>query len=294
MINIHSFALLPLGVLLKWRFKSFLVYDAHELETEQSGVCRSPFRKIMSKIVERTFIRCSDMMIVVSDSIADWYVEHYKIKRPYVVKNVPKYRDMIEKNDKFRIHLNISSDKAIFLYQGGLMAGRGIELLLETFKTSNIQNMVIVFMGYGPLENVVKAAAENYNNIYYLPAVSPDALLEYTNSADYGIHVIFNTCLNNYFCLPNKLFEYMMAEIPVVVSNVKEMSEFVLENKVGVVVEDLTSLEIVNTINKLKSMNYLELQENIRKIKKVYCWETQEQILASAYQRLLTGNEGAV
>jgi glycosyltransferase involved in cell wall biosynthesis len=291
MINIHSFSLLPLGVLLKWRLKSFLVYDAHELETEQVGGLS--FRKSISKIAERMFIHCSDMMIVVSDSIADWYVAHYKIQRPYVVKNTPPYRDKIEKHNKFRTYFNIPSEKKIFLYQGGLMAGRGIELLLETFKTSHVQSVVLVFMGYGPMENMVKEAAKDCDAIYYLPAVSPDVLLDYTSSADYGIHVIFNTCLNHNFCLPNKLFEYMMAEIPVVVSNVKEMAQLVLENNIGVVIKDLDPPGLVDAVNKVQAMNYAELQANIKEVKKNYSWEAQEQILASAYQELLGNKKGA-
>jgi glycosyltransferase involved in cell wall biosynthesis len=289
LINIHSYILLPLGVLLKWYFKAILVYDTHELETEISGLFG--LRKVIAKIVEKIFIKKTDLIVVVSDSIADWYVERYKIQRPYVVKNTPNYKDKIEKNNKFRKYFNISSEKVIFLYQGGLTVDRGIELLLELFKSPSIQNIVIVFMGYGPLEKKVKEAAEKYDTIYYLPAVSPEVLLDYTASADYGIHIGFNTCLNSTFCLPNKLFEYLMAEIPVIISNVKEMAKIVLENKVGVVVESLTLQGVEDAINKLQAMKYFELQENMRKIKKKYCWEVQEKILVSAYQKLLGNSQ---
>jgi len=46
--------------------------------------------------------------------------------------------------------------KPIFLYQGGLNNGRGIEILLETFKNIENKNLVIVFMGYGTLEDEIK------------------------------------------------------------------------------------------------------------------------------------------
>ena len=62
-------------------------------------------------------------------------------------------------------------------------------------------------------------------------------MLRYTISADVGIHAIKNSCLNHYYCMPNKLFEYAMAGLPVIVSNMKEMRDFVLLNQMGVVVE---------------------------------------------------------
>jgi glycosyltransferase involved in cell wall biosynthesis len=291
-INVHSCTLLPVGALLKRRFKALLVYDAHELETERNGL--TFFRKIMNKIIERMFIKYSDITIVVSDSIADWYVEQYKIQRPYVVKNTPGYRGEIKKSNKFREYFDIPSEKTVFLYQGAFMAGRGIELLLETFKNFVAQNTVIVFMGYGPLEDKVKEAARKCNGIYYLPAVPVAEILDYTSSADFGLSTLVSSSLSYYYSLPNKFFEYMMAEIPVLVSNMKEMAKIVLEYKIGVVVENLTPQGVVDAINKLQSMNYSELQENIRRIKKEYCWEAQEKVLALAYQNLLANKGNTV
>jgi glycosyltransferase involved in cell wall biosynthesis len=292
LINIHSLALLPIGVYLKKKFDAKLVYDTHELETETNGLFG--LRKRLSKIVERSFIKRVDLVVVVGDLIADWYVGHYGIQRPYVVKNIPRYRGKIENNNKFRNSLNIPSEKIIFLYQGGFMAGRGIELLLETFKKSSIQDAVIIFMGYGLMENKIKEASEKYNSIYYLPAVPIDEILEYTCSADFGLAIIEFSCLSYYYSLPNKLFEYLVAEIPVVVSNMKEMAKIVIENEVGVVVENLTTKGIEDAINKLLDMNYSELKENIARTKKKYCWEAQETMLVSAYQKLLSNEEGIV
>ncbi len=73
----------------------------------------------------------------------------------------------IEKKDIFRETLQISKDKTIFLYQGGLSKGRGVEILLNTFKLLKDDKSVIVFMGYGPLEEYVKNISKEYTNIYF-------------------------------------------------------------------------------------------------------------------------------
>jgi glycosyltransferase involved in cell wall biosynthesis len=78
-----------------------------------------------------------------------------------------------------------------------------------------------------------------------------------------------------------------MAEIPVIVSDVKEMAKMVRENEIGVVVESLAPQGIVDAIHKLQSMNYSDLQMHLRKAKKQYCWEVQEKTLILEYKKLL-------
>src|SRR5690606_6321984 len=84
-VNVHSMGALPLGVLFKILYKTKLVYDAHELETEREGL--RGLRKSISKLLERMLIRYVDLTFVVSESIADWYAEKYKMVRPVVVLN---------------------------------------------------------------------------------------------------------------------------------------------------------------------------------------------------------------
>lgn len=89
-VNVHTLAILPLGWILKKFFKVKLVYDAHELETEKNGL--HGFRQRISKYIESIFIRSCDLIIVVGEYIADWYANAYKIERPLVVKNSPRFR----------------------------------------------------------------------------------------------------------------------------------------------------------------------------------------------------------
>lgn len=168
------------------------------------------------------------MILVVSESIADWYKEEYKIDRPSVVLNAPNRRKL-KSNNYFCQQLDIREDQIILLYQGGLALGRGVHLILDAFKARGDDKLVVVFMGYGLLEADIIAAAKQHKNIYFFPAVSPRIVLEYTSSADLGISLIENTCLSYYYCMPNKIFEYAMAGLPVLVSNMKDMSKLVTE-----------------------------------------------------------------
>lgn len=286
MVNIHTIALLPFGVFLKYLFKAKLVYDTHELETETND--GNGLRKKLAKFVEKTLIKKCDLIFVVSENIADWYAKEYDIRRPIVVKNAPRLVDS-KKTNHFRENLGIKDESIIVLYQGGLSKGRGVDLLLETFKKRDDDKVVIVFMGYGEIEEDIKIASKERNNIFFHPAVDPDIVLEYTSSADIGISFIENTCLSYYYCLPNKLFEYAMAGLPVIVSNMKEMRELVEKYDMGIVVTDDKIESMNNAIDKILQSDIKQMKQNARRCAEENSWEKQEVKMINEYKRVLNG-----
>ncbi|MDR9498526.1 MAG: glycosyltransferase family 4 protein [Hydrogenovibrio sp.] len=283
-VNIHALGLLPLGYLLKLIYGAKLIYDTHELETETNG--SRGFRKKLGKWIERLFIKKADHVFVVSENIADWYRDNYSIPRPTVVLNAPR-EQQVEKNDYFRDTFGLRKDQIIVLYQGGLAVGRGVDLLLEAFKKRTDDKVVMVFMGYGNLEEEIQAASKSYSTIFFHKAVSPNVLLSYTVSADVGISFIENTCLSYYYCMPNKLFEYAMAGLPVIVSNMKEMREFVESHQMGVVVKEDTVESLNEAIEQLLNMDLPLLKNNAKKAALNNSWAHQEVKMRTVYQTLL-------
>lgn len=283
-VNLHTLALLPLGWILKTTLNVKIVYDAHELETEKNGL--TGFRKKISKWVERNFIKTCDLVIVVGDNISRWYAENYSISPPLVVKNAPMLRTLIRRNH-FREILGITHNQKIFLYQGALSKGRGIQLILDTFKSRADNLAVVVFMGYGDLQDDIQAAAMVYPNIYYFSAVNPGVVLEYTSSADIGISIIENTCLSYYYCMPNKLYEYAMVGLPVIVSDMKEMADAVKSYDFGSVLKDLSVESLNATIDFISSQDLADISENAYSFASSNSWEHQESIMIEAYQRML-------
>src|SRR5690606_25297168 len=136
--------------------------------------------------------------------------------------------------------LGIRSDQTIFLYQGGLSSGRGIEILIEAFSNQEGDKNGLVCMGYGPLEHSIKEKADTTATIFYHPAVMPDVLLAHTSSADDGISFVEDLCLSSRYCLPNKVFEYLLAGLPVLTSDLFEMQRLVESEKVGIVAVENT------------------------------------------------------
>src|SRR5204862_484616 len=183
----------------------------HELETETANNCG--LRRLLSRRLERSLIRSCDSVVCVSDSIADWYAREYAISRPAVVRNIPDTRfHQAGEAQNLRRRLHIPDGTLLFIYQGGLFRGRRVEQLIRVFESAR-QDRHLVFMGYGDLEELVKAAAARCGNIHFHPPVPPQEVLKHTAGADVGLIGVENVCLSYYYSLPNKLFEYLAAGI---------------------------------------------------------------------------------
>lgn len=279
-IHCHDIKPLLPSVIAKYIFfkKIKLVYDAHEHESEVKWL--KGWEKNVVRWQEEFLIKFADHVITVSESIATDYAKRYGISKPIVVLNTPKY--MLPKvNQRLRNELAIPEGLDIFLYQGCLDYGRGIPDLLEVFK--DIGGSCVVFMGDGPMAGRVEDAARAYSNVFYIPAVPHSELHDYTSSAKYGLSMIEDLCLSYRYCLPNKIFEYMMAGIPVLCSDLPEMSRVIRETGAGVVssggVEGLKS-----SIESIRNLDGHELSEACLLASEKYCWERQENTLLRIYQ----------
>jgi glycosyltransferase involved in cell wall biosynthesis len=281
-ISVHALALLPLGVLLKRLFYARLVYDAHELETEVEGLCG--LRQRLSRMIERFCMPAVDLTITVGPMIRDWYCERYQVDNVVSVLNCPVFK-VVERRGRLREELGIAPQQAICLYQGALCAGRGIELLLETFELLDDNSVALVCMGYGELDDLIKTVAARCSRVYYFPAVPPALVLEYTVDADIGLALIENTCLSYYFCLPNKLFEYAMAGVPVICSSLPEMTALVAEYGIGEVIEDTTPAAVGIALKKIRSLDRDAQRQRLAKFTRRFCWQVQERLMIDAYQQ---------
>lgn len=281
----NDLSALPVGVIIKVFFNrdAKVVYDAHEYETEIDGL--KGIEKSILVVLEKFLIRFAERVITVSDSIADEYARLYGITKPTLILNCPPFQELVE-YDIFRTTFRIPREATIFLYQGGISAGRGVENILDAFRKMNDPTKVVVFMGYGPLTAHVQEVAGNCPNVYYHPAVAPDVLSRYTSSADVGLSLIENTCLSFYYCLPNKIFEYFMAGLPVIVSNLFEQRRIIRENVVGVIARENSTNGIIEAVKDICNIDKIMLRNNARKLASHYNWEAQEAVLIGLYENM--------
>lgn len=285
-IHIHSIEPLLLGVILKGRSfgKSWLIYDAHEYESEKNGL--SGWMKTSIKWIERICIRFVDGFITVSQSILNDYKKMYSIDIAVLIHNCPPSR-VVERTDRLRTSLNIEDDTMIFIYQGGLSRGRGIDQLIEAFSSGPTPGRCLVMMGYGVLQAEVEKAANENDNIYFHEAVAPEVLLEYTASADVGIALIEPICLSYEYCLPNKMFEYAMVALPLLVSPLVEMKQKVENGGLGWVLADHSSISLREKVLEIEKSSLPGYGPALAKFSQTYNWQKEQSTLLDLYEQVL-------
>lgn len=279
----NDFKPFMVGVLARFfNRKLKLVYDCHELESERNGVTKFE-RKLVLKI-EKWFIR-NHFVIHVSEGIKKYYKSKYGTDdaKTEIILNTP-HTSAYVKSNVLKEKLKLTSDDKLYIYQGGLMKGRGIEMLLTVF--SELSDFHIAFMGYGVFEEKIKLASKVNGNIHFVPAVPYDEVVAYTSSADYGLISVENICLSYYYCMPNKLFEYAQAEIPILVNALEDCRSFVEGNGIGVAVKEETPESWREAVIELSKRDKSEFTENLKKVKEIYSWQNEEKKLLEFYNKV--------
>jgi glycosyltransferase involved in cell wall biosynthesis len=271
------------------RNKAALVYDAHELETGRNfsnSTLAGIYRRFWA-LPEQLLIRKADAVITVCNGIADELATHYGITRPTVVVNCPE-RNSVSPSNRLREELSIPQHLRILLYVGTIARGRGLEVLLTA--TQRIPQVATVLLGDGPLlEELRQQERSGALQRVYLPGkVSLEELPNYVASADIGITTIQATCRSYYYALPNKLFEYIHAGIPVIGSDLPEIANVIRTYEVGEVVDPDDPDAIARSIQNLieDSVWYKKARDNTRRAAEVYNWERESEKLLNLYERL--------
>jgi glycosyltransferase involved in cell wall biosynthesis len=284
-VNPHSVPALPIAFIIKIWKKAKLVYDTHEIETEQ--YLGWSLTKLLSKIIENLLIKKSEIVFTTSDGYTEWYKKTYTLSNVFTVKNYSRKRDISAITSVgLREYSNCAENDMLFIYLGIIGEGRGIELLLNVFKRIT-PNKKIIFMGYGPMVKDVQRISKEYSNIYYHPAVASNEVYKYVQSCDVGFCLIENFHLSYYHTLPNKMLECLNVGVPVIVSDFPDMKDCVDEYDSGWVVspDDQCVFRLVEAISK---EHLLYAKRNAQIWSQHNIWETQELIIEKAYSRLFS------
>lgn len=213
-----------------------VVYDAHEFWTEQSSLVNRPLVRSWWSLLERRLIRRVDRVITVSRSIAQSLKERYRLDEVVVLRNLPLFRHKVQSN-LIRETLDLPDDRPIVLYQGGFLTENGLR---EQIEAAAGLAAALVLIGDGPSEQALRTqvrVARLEDRVYFIPRVPFHQLHNYTCSADLGLCLIKGTGKSFYYSLPNKLFEYLMAGLPVLASNFPEMQRIIHETRAGITVD---------------------------------------------------------
>ena len=277
------------------------VYDIADLHVESGRLARlpSPLKAYLYGR-ERAWMAEAAALTTVTEPVADEIVRRFGVVRPTVVMNCrPRWRPDEPAPTSARLRAAVvaaggSTDAPILLYQGAFREDQGIEELLPALSGAALCDvpLVAVFMGFGRLEARLREAAAGalIGRVVVLPPVPSDGLLDWTAGADVAFVGAPPRTINLGLTIPNKLFEGLMAGVPVVVAGGTAVARLVVQAGAGVVVEPWSSVTLGQALARVlvappEDRAALRARARSAALDR-YNWETERVGLVALYRQL--------
>lgn len=283
LLHCNDYNTMWVGVLARARGRTAVVYDSHELWPDRN---LRPEPRWWLLICEALFVRAAHTVVVASPGYADVMARRYRIPRPAVVRNVPRARPLLTGPAV------VSLDTAV--YVGGLLPHRGLESAIEALALLPGLRLRLIGPGAPEYMQALRAHAERHDvagRVEFTGTVEPRQVVDIIGGAAFGLALFQPVCLSHLLVAPNKLFEYLAAEVPVLASDLPVMRAFIDEWRVGLTAPANDVERIMHAAREL-----LDPRANARfrlaaaSAASAVTWANEEKILDAAYGRALAVN----
>lgn len=265
-----------------------VVYDSHELYSEQEFSAREKARWAQ---IEARHIGACDAVITVNASIAAELEKRYGVRDVGVIYNADRAAAPVARTKMFHELYSLPGSTRVLLFQGGLSAGRNLETLVAAMRYVRDPSIVLVVLGAGALSKPLAALIGKHGldgRVFIHAAVPQGQLLQMTAAADGGVIPYQATCLNNYLCTPNKLFEFIAAGLPILASDLPEIRKMVSGRDLGLVGDMRTPESTARLIDEFfrDDARLAAWARNSSDARKQVCWEVEGRKLVAIYGAL--------
>lgn len=272
-----------------------LIYDSHELFLESGSAARMPrpARWVLARAESRLAQR-ADGVITVNPSIADELSRRYGVD-PVVVMNCPLLSD-VRRPGLMRARLELGG-RPVLLHHGSLSDGRGIRHTIDALRLLPA-DVALVLLGDGPLVPWIReqqGQPDLAGRLFWHPAVPVDELLSWVVDADVGVMLFEPTELNFLYATPNRLFDCIVAGVPVLASDFPEFRRIVKGEGIGEVCDPTDNRGIADSIGQLLAApdEFAAMQARARSCARIrYNWDTQAAEMLALYRQVVPVGPG--
>lgn len=264
-----------------------IIYDSHEYYTGVPELQGRSFVKGVWQRIESFCLPKIKRAITVNASIAGLYKEEYGVDMK-VVRNVPKTLELRER--KTREQLDLPTDKKVIILQGsGINVDRGGEEAVQAMRY--LENTILLIVGSGDVIDTLKTMAEEEGikgKVIFKGRLPFAEMMQYTSNVDLGLTLDKDTSINYRYSLPNKLFDYIQAGIPVLASKLPEVENIITQYNVGDFIENHGPEHIAHKMSEmLQSPDKIaEWKQNASIAAKELCWEKEKHELLAVINTL--------
>lgn len=284
----HDLPMLAVGRALATEVGARLVYDSHELYSEQE-FSRGQQRSWAA--IERRHIQACDRVITVNPSIARELEARYGLSGVQVIYNAERVAPLTPRSWYLHERFAIPRDQQVLLYQGGLSAGRNLPELVQAMARVQSSRVHLVLLGDGQLgQSLQRLVARQglQGRVHLHPAVPQADLLAITGAADAGVIPYQAICLNNYYCTPNKLFEFVAAGLPILASDLPELRRLVQDNQIGTVAQLGSAAQLATAIDDFfaDAERLQGWRNRLTQVREELSWQREGERLKQIYEEL--------
>jgi glycosyltransferase involved in cell wall biosynthesis len=233
-----------------------LIYDSHELFCEVPELRNAPLKRRIWQSLEKMIVPRLKTAITVNESIAGIFEKEYSVKF-HVIRNIATRTNILKY--KTRQELGLPAHKTIVLMQGaGINMERGAEELIQAM--TFVEDCLLLVIGSGDIWHLLERMVETNslkNKVRMIKRIPAGELAHYTHNADLGVSLDKNTNLNYFYSLPNKIFDYIHAGVPILASRMPEIEKIITRFQIGEFIENHEPAHIAQRINDLRSSGRL-------------------------------------
>ncbi len=286
-IHAHDLWILPAATLMSILKRKKLIYDAHEYYPGLEIFTRRKVRKWLWIVVEKICIKHAVCVITVSQPLAKLYGEKYRLLKPVeVIRNVPGFE--VPDPEK-AVTLPDSECAMTVLFHGHFRPGRGLINLIKA--VARVEKIQLVLLGGGELETELKKLVIELGineRVIFIPYISTDRLISTAAQADLGIVLFEPGSVNYAHALPNKFFEYIMAGLPVLASNIDTFNYYVNKYHLGVTTDPYDIEKISENLLKLRDEPEIlkEWHKSVLLAARDLNWENESEKLIAIYDKI--------
>ena len=273
--------------------KVTLIYDSHEYFTGVPEIQNRPFVRKVWQTIERWIFPKLKHIYTVNQSIARIYEKKYNVNVE-VVRNVSYKWNRSENCSRKR--LGLPANRFIVILQGsGINIDRGAEEAVLSMQY--LDNTILLIIGDGDIvKNLKQMVSEQglESKVKFMEKVPYNILMNFTCAADVGITLDKATNLNYKYSLPNKLFDYIQAGVPVLASQIVEVENIIKSYNIGDIIDNHNPEHIASKLkNMLSDMDRMQLwKKNLHKAREELCWENEQGKITEIFRKAGLQKEG--
>lgn len=273
--------LLPNYFIAKWKGRQ-LFYDSHEYFTGVPELQQNHSKRKAWEKIEKWLLPKLKHLYTVNDSVAGKYRENYGVEMK-VVRNLPVYEPVVPAGDGI-----FPEGKKILLLQGaGINIQRGAEELVESMLLLP-DDFMLYLIGSGDCWEQLKQLTVRWKleeKVKFIEKVPFQELKKYTAQAHLGFSLDKPLSLNYQLSLPNKIFDYIHAGLPIVASDIPEVKKIITTWDLGMIISDVTPESIATAIKEVfrDEARYCRWKENALNAAGELNWQKEKTILKQIY-----------